>query len=177
MAKGNIFLVGMMGAGKTTLGRALARRLRREFADMDQVLVARTGVPVATIFDIEGEDGFRRRESCVLAELATREDLVVATGGGVVLSPSNREVMREHGTVVYLRARLESLWDRTRHDASRPLLKTPNPRATLADLLVAREPLYREVAHVTVDTGSQSASSLVGRVVAALRAHDASLVP
>jgi len=85
--------------------------------------------------------------------------------------------MRERGTVVYLRARLENLWDRTRHDASRPLLKTPNPRATLAELLVAREPLYREVAHVTVDTGSQSASSLVGRVVAALRAHDASLVP
>ena len=177
MAKGNIFLVGMMGAGKTTLGRALARRLRRDFTDMDQVLVDRTGVPVATIFDIEGEDGFRRRESCVLAELSELEGLVVATGGGVVLSPSNRNLMRERGTVVYLRARLENLWDRTRHDASRPLLKTPNPRATLAELLVAREPLYREVAHVTVDTGSQSASSLVGRVVVALRAHDASLVP
>jgi shikimate kinase len=97
MAKGNLFLVGMMGAGKTTLGRALAQRLGREFADTDKVLVERTGVPVATIFEIEGEEGFRRRESGVLAELAAREGLVVATGGGAVIAPENREVMRSHG--------------------------------------------------------------------------------
>jgi shikimate kinase len=177
MAKGNIFLVGMMGAGKTTLGRALAQRLRREFVDTDRVLVERTGVPVATIFEIEGEDGFRRRESAVLADLAVQEGLVVATGGGAVLSPANRSLMRDNGTVVYLRARIESLWERTRHDASRPLLATPDPRATLAEILAAREPLYREAAHVVVDTGSQSASTLAGRVVAALRAHDPDLVP
>jgi shikimate kinase len=177
MAKGNIFLVGMMGAGKTTLGRALAQRLRREFADTDRVLVERPGVPVATIFEIEGEDGFRRRESAVLADLAAQEGLVVATGGGAVLAPANRSLMRDSGTVVYLRARLESLWERTRHDSSRPLLATPNPRATLAELLAAREPLYREAAHVVVDTGAQSASTLAGRVVAALRAHDPDLVP
>lgn len=177
MAKGNIFLVGMMGAGKTTLGRALAHRLQREFADTDRVLVERTGVPVATIFEIEGEDGFRRRESALLAELAARDALVVATGGGAILAEANRALMREAGTVVYLRARLESLWQRTRHDSSRPLLATPDPYATLAELFARREPLYRETAHVIVDTGAQSASSLATRVVNALRDHDPSLAP
>jgi shikimate kinase len=173
MASGNIFLVGMMGAGKTTLGKALAQRLRRDFIDTDRILIERTGVPVATIFEIEGEEGFRRRESAVLAELADRPPSVIATGGGVVLAEANRRLMRESGTVVYLRARLESLWERTRHDASRPLLATPDPRARLAELLEEREPLYREAAHVVVDTGSQSASTLVNRVMAALRDHDA----
>jgi len=176
MAKGNIFLVGMMGAGKTTLGRALARKLGREFADTDRALVERTGVPVATIFEFEGEDGFRRREASLLVELAALEGLVIATGGGAVLSQANRELMRSRGTVVYLRARLENLWERTRHDTSRPLLSTPDPRATLADLLARREPLYREAAHVIVDTGSQSASSLTAKVIAALRNHDPELV-
>src|SRR5690242_17456114 len=115
---GNIFLVGMMGAGKTTLGKALARRLQREFVDTDKVLVERTGVTVATIFEIEGEESFRRRESAVIAELARREGLVVATGGGAILSAENRRVMRDNGTVVYLRAKIDSLWERTRQDAS-----------------------------------------------------------
>jgi shikimate kinase len=177
MTKGNLFLVGMMGSGKTTLGRALAQRLQREFADTDRVLVERTGVPVATIFEVEGEEGFRRRESAVLAELAARPGLVIATGGGAILLEANRTLMREQGTVIYLRARLESLWERTRHDSSRPLLQTPNPRARLAEILAEREPLYREAAHVTVDTGSQSASTLTNRVIAALRAQDAGAAP
>jgi shikimate kinase len=168
MANGTLFLVGMMGAGKTTLGKALAHRLGREFFDCDKVLVERTGVTVATIFEIEGEEGFRRRESSVLAELAQHPDCVIATGGGAVLLAENRALMRESGTVVYLRARLESLWERTRQDTTRPLLKTPDPRATLAELLEKRDPLYREVAQLTVDTGFQSASTLVTRVVAAL---------
>lgn len=168
----NIYLVGMMGAGKTTLGRALAQRLAREFVDSDRVLVERTGVPVATIFEIEGEEGFRRRESSVLAELCARRDCVIATGGGVILAEANRRLMRDTGTVVYLRARVESLWERTRHDSSRPLLATPDPKARLAQLLVERDPLYRETAHVVVDTGAQSAGTLVNRVVAALREHD-----
>jgi shikimate kinase len=172
MGRANIFLVGMMGSGKTTLGRALAQRLQLPFVDTDRLLVERTGVPVTTIFEIEGEEGFRKRESAVIAELAQGEGRVVATGGGAVLSAANRELMRAHGTVIYLRARLESLWERTRHDTTRPLLATPNPRATLADLLLARDPLYREAAHVVVDTGSQSANTLVGRVMAALRAHE-----
>ena len=174
MGGSNIFLIGMMGAGKTTIGRALARRLALEFADTDRELVERTGVSVATVFEIEGEEGFRRRESALLAELAARSGLVVATGGGAVLREANRELMRAHGTVVYLRARLDRLWERTRHDSSRPLLQTPDPRATLAQLLEAREPLYLACAHVVVDTGAQSAAALAGRVAAALRDHTGS---
>jgi shikimate kinase len=166
---GNIFLIGMMGAGKTTVGRALAGRMRRRFVDTDKVLVERTGVPIATIFEIEGEDGFRRRESAVLEEVSRDADRVIATGGGAVLAPGNRELMRARGTVVYLRARLESLWERTRHDTTRPLLATPDPLGTLAALLQAREPLYLEAAHLVVDTGAQSASTLVSRLVATLR--------
>jgi shikimate kinase len=172
MGHGNIFLVGMMGSGKTTLGRALAQRLRKPFADTDRVLVERTGVPVTTIFEIEGEEGFRRRESAVLAELAAGEDQVVATGGGAVLSAGNRAVMRSAGTVIYLRARIDHLWERTRHDTNRPLLATVDPRATLERILEARDPLYRDAAHVVVDTGTQSASTLVSRVVSALRRHE-----
>jgi shikimate kinase len=167
----NIFLVGMMGAGKTTLGKALAARLGREFVDTDRELVERTGVPVATIFEIEGEAGFRKRESALLAEMATRSGCVVATGGGAVLSADNRAVMRENGIVVYLRARLESLWERTRQDTARPLLATADPRQRLAELLADREPLYREAAHVVVDTGAQAASTVLTRLLEALREH------
>ncbi|HUL95080.1 MAG TPA: shikimate kinase [Usitatibacter sp.] len=177
MGHGNLFLVGMMGAGKTTLGKALARRTGREFVDTDRLLVERTGVPVATIFEIEGEAGFRRRESALLAEVAAGNDRVVATGGGIVLAPENRQVMRESGTVVYLHARIERLWERTRHDSSRPLLATPDPRATLASLAVQRDPLYREAAHVVVETGTQAARTLVERVLAALRAHEEPKAP
>jgi len=169
---GNVFLVGMMGAGKTTLGRALARRLGREFIDTDRLLVERTGVPVTTIFEIEGEDGFRKRESALLREVAARTGCVVATGGGAVLAAENRDAMRQAGTVIYLRARLESLWERLRHDATRPLLATADPRATLAAILAERDPLYREAAHLVVDTGAQAASTLVNRVVTALRRHE-----
>lgn len=165
---GNVYLVGMMGAGKTTLGKALAQKTGREFVDTDRLVVERTGVPVATVFEFEGEQGFRRRESAIIAELAQRSGCVVATGGGAILAEENRQAMRASGTVVYLRARLESLWERTRHDTSRPLLATADPRATLASLLEQRDPLYREAAHVIVDTGSQSAATLVGRVLGAL---------
>ena len=177
MGHGNLFLVGMMGAGKTTLGKALARRTGREFVDTDRLLVERTGVPVTTIFEIEGEPGFRRRESALLAEVAAHDDRVVATGGGIVLAEENRRVMRESGTVVYLHARLERLWERTRHDSSRPLLATPDPRGTLAALTEARDPLYRDAAHVVIETGSQSAKTLVDRVLAALRARESQGAP
>ena len=170
---GSIFLIGMMGAGKTTVGKALAARLHLPFVDTDRVLVDRTGVPVTTIFEIEGEEGFRRRESAVLHELAVEERSVVATGGGAVLREENRRTMRESGTVVYLRARVEHLWERLRHDTSRPLLATPDPRARLEALLAEREPLYRECAHVVVETGLQSAATLVARVAAALENHHA----
>jgi shikimate kinase len=169
---GNIFLVGMMGAGKTTLGRTLARRLQRDFVDTDRLLVERTGVPVATIFEIEGEDGFRKRESGLLAELAERDESVIATGGGAVLLEENRDLMRAHGIVIYLRARLDSLWQRTRNDTTRPLLATEDPRATLEHLLERRDPLYRAAAHIIVDTGAQSTSTLALRVMRALREHE-----
>ncbi|HEX4332865.1 MAG TPA: shikimate kinase [Usitatibacter sp.] len=173
MGRGNIFLVGMMGAGKTTIGRALARHLGREFVDSDRVLAERTGVPVATIFEIEGEEGFRRRECAVIVELAEGDGQIVATGGGSILAAENRLAMREAGTVVYLRARVDNLWERTRHDATRPLLATPDPRAKLQSLLVEREPLYRDAAHVVVETGSQSTQTVVKRVLAALAARAA----
>lgn len=172
MNNSSIFLVGMMGAGKTTIGRALAQRLGREFVDTDRVLVERTGVPVATIFEIEGEAAFRRRESAVLAEYGAQGGCVISTGGGAVLTPENRELMRRHGTVIYLRARIEHLWERTRHDTSRPLLATQDPRGTLSKLLVERDPLYREAAHLIVDTGAQSAATLVARVAGQLAAHE-----
>lgn len=166
---GHIYLVGMMGAGKTTVGKALARRLERRFIDTDKLLVERTGAPVATIFEVEGEAGFRRREAALLQELAHESDCVVATGGGAILDPANRGAMRESGTVVYLRARVDHLWERTRHDASRPLLANDDPRGTLERLLAQRDPLYREAAHVIVDTGSQSAATILQRVLDALQ--------
>lgn len=171
MDTGNIFLVGMMGAGKSTVGKALARRVGREFLDCDREIVERTGVPIATIFEIEGEEGFRRRESAVLADLAARRDVVVATGGGAVLAEENRRLMRERGTVVYLHATLDHLHERTRRDAVRPLLAKGDRRATLAALLEARDPLYREAAHLVVESGAPSAGVLAGRIAEALLAE------
>jgi shikimate kinase len=171
MDPGNVFLVGMMGAGKTTVGKALARRLGRTFVDCDKEIVDRTGVPVATIFEIEGEEGFRRRETAVLTELGGQRALVVATGGGAVLSAENRRVMRESGTVVYLHTALDQLVERTRRDTARPLLARGDRRATLAALLETRDPLYREAAHLVVESGTPSAGSLAGRIAEVLATH------
>lgn len=168
---GNIFLVGMPGAGKTTIGRTLAKRLDMTFADSDKELMARTGVSIATIFEIEGEAGFRVRESAALAELVQRDRLVLATGGGTVLAPENRRLLKENGTVIYLCATLEDLWQRTRRDLNRPLLQTEDPRATLETLLQTRDPLYREVAHLIVDTGTQSVARLTTDILARLDQH------
>jgi shikimate kinase len=168
---GNIFLVGMPGAGKTTIGRTLAKRLNMTFADSDKELMARTGVSIATIFEIEGEAGFRVRESVTLAELVQRDGLVLATGGGTVLAPVNRRLLKENATVIYLRATLEDLWQRTRRDVDRPLLQTEDPRATLETLLQTRDPLYREVAHLIVDTGTQSVARLTADILARLDQH------
>lgn len=168
---GNIFLVGMPGAGKTTIGRTLAKRLNMTFADSDKELMARTGVSIATIFEIEGEAGFRARESAALAELVQRDRLVLATGGGTVLAPENRRLLKENGTVIYLCATLEDLWQRTRRDVNRPLLQTEDPRATLETLLQTRDPLYREVAHLIVDTGTQSVARLTTDILARLDQH------
>lgn len=161
---GNIFLVGMMGAGKTSVGRVLAKRLNKIFYDSDHVIEERTGVKIPVIFEIEGEPGFRHRESAVLDELTALDDVVLATGGGAVLAQENRDRLRTRGTVVYLRASVKDLLNRTRHDKNRPLLQTADPRARLNELYEIRDPLYREVAHVTIDTGSQSLTTLVNRL-------------
>jgi len=160
-ANQNIYLVGLMGAGKTTVGRQLARRLGRPFFDSDHEIVARTGVPIPTIFEIEGEEGFRRRESQTIAELAQSRDIVLATGGGAVLRPENRQCLRESGWVVYLNVPPAQLHERTRHDRSRPLLLVDNPLAKLEELHKIRDPLYREAAHYVVDGGRLVASGIV----------------
>lgn len=163
-AGGNIFLVGLMGAGKTSVGKLLARRLGKTFFDCDQEIERATGVRIPVIFEIEGEAGFRVRERRMLAELTQRSDAVLATGGGAVLAAENRAALRQHGTVVYLCASPQDLWRRTKHDRNRPLLQTPNPLAKLTELFSERDPLYREVAHLTIDTGNQTVSALAMRL-------------
>jgi len=165
----NICLVGMMGAGKTTVGRQLAKRLGRRFVDADHEIEARTGVRIPTIFEIEGEAGFRRREAEAIDALTREHGLVLATGGGAVLDPSNRRRLKESGLVVYLRVLPLLLYERTRHDRNRPLLQVADPLATLEELFAQRDPLYREVADVVIDTSSGGVGSLVRRVEQELR--------
>jgi shikimate kinase len=154
----------MPGAGKTTVGRQLARRLQRNFIDADHEIEARTGVRIPLIFDIEGELGFRDREAKVIAEFATRKDLVVATGGGAVLRPENRAAMRQGGTVIYLNATPELLYERTKLDPNRPLLQVEDPRRKLDELFAQRDPLYRDVADIVVNSLGGSIGQLVRQV-------------
>lgn len=161
---GNIFLVGLMGAGKTSVGKVIARRLGKTFYDSDHEVERATGVKVPVIFDIEGEAGFRARETKALAELVQRADIVLATGGGAVLSAANRELLAAHGIVVYLRATAADLWDRTRHDKNRPLLRIGDPLTRLQELYAERDPLYRAAANIVVDTGDQSLISLAHKL-------------
>ena len=161
---GNFFLVGLMGAGKTTVGRALARLTGKRFLDSDHEIEARTGVRVPVIFEIEGEAGFRAREAEVIDELTRLDDIVLATGGGVVMNPVNRECLKRSGLVIYLRANVDDLYLRTCHDKNRPLLQTANPKAKLQELYEIRDPLYREVADLVIDTSSQSVHQLINRL-------------
>lgn len=167
-----VFLVGMMGAGKTTIGRSLAKELGRGFVDLDQALEARCGVPVAVIFDIEGEAGFRKRETQLLEEFSRRPGIVLATGGGAVLADENRSYLKDRGTVVYLRAEAEELYRRLARDKQRPLLQTADPKARLTELLALRTPLYEEVAHLAFDTGTLPVAQAVLRLVTQLKAYE-----
>lgn len=158
----------MMGAGKTTVGRLLARRLKRAFYDSDHEIERRCGVRIPLIFDIEGEAGFRAREAQVIGDLCTLQGIVLATGGGAVLAEENRRRLAAHGRVIYLHARPGHLWQRVRHDRNRPLLATPDPQKRLADLYAERDPLYREAADIVLDTGKQSVQSLARDLLASL---------
>jgi len=162
---GNLILVGMMGSGKTTMGRVLARHLDKEFVDSDEEIIKRTGVTVPHIFDVEGEAGFRQREVAAIRELAGRDNMVLATGGGAVLNGDNRAILKQNGIVIYLKANAHDLWQRTRHDRNRPLLQTENPYARLVELFQQRDPLYRQVSDIVVQSGKQSAHSLMLRLV------------
>jgi len=171
-----IFLVGMMGAGKSTVGRLLARRCGFDFIDCDRELEARSGVSIATIFELEGEESFRRREAALIDELTQRPRTVLATGGGAILSAENRRHLRDRGLVVYLRASVDEIQRRTQKDRARPLLQTSDRRARIAQLLAEREALYEEIADVTVQSSAGNPNRLVGklledeRVAAVLRA-------
>lgn len=157
----NIYLVGLMGAGKTTLGKQLARRLDKPFYDSDHDIEERTGVRIPVIFEIEGEAGFRAREVDAIERLTALDNIVLATGGGVVINPLNRERLSSRGYVVYLHAQPQDLWQRMRHDKSRPLLRTADPLAKLKELYAARDPLYRATADLVMDTGRQSVVTLL----------------
>jgi shikimate kinase len=153
-----------MGAGKTTIGRRLAKSLHRKFVDADQELERRTGASVALIFDVEGESGFRERESRVIAELTQLDDVVLATGGGAILDPDNRAVLTTRGFVVYLHATVEKLIQRTRRDSSRPLLMTDDPTTRMRELLEQRDSIYRTVADLVIDTGKLNLSEVVKEI-------------
>ncbi len=165
LQSGNLILVGMMGSGKTTIGRVLARHLGKAFVDSDDEIQNRTGVTISHIFDIEGEAGFRQRETSAIYDLIWRDNMVLATGGGAVLEERNREMLRQNGIVIYLRASVHDLWQRMRHDRSRPLLQTENPHAKLTELYHQRDPLYQQVADIVIRSGKQSAHTLMLHLV------------
>ncbi|MBK5102634.1 MAG: shikimate kinase [Burkholderiales bacterium] len=158
-----------MGAGKTTVGRQLAAELAKAFHDTDHEVERRTGVKISLVFEIEGEAGFRLREKQVVDQLTQLANVVLATGGGAVLDADNRKCLVDRGVVVYLHGLAKDLWHRTRHDKSRPLLQGADPLAKLQCLYEQRDPLYREVADIVVDTGRQSARALLHQLLPQLR--------
>ncbi len=160
-----------MGAGKTTVGRALAKKLDKQFIDSDHEIELRTGASIPLIFEIEGEEGFRQREAEVIRDLTARQDIVLATGGGAILRQENRECLRSRGVVIYLRASVSSILQRTAHDKNRPLLQTPDPRKRIEELARAREPLYCEVADFIIETGRPNVQLLVQTILTQLEQH------
>ena len=160
-----------MGAGKTTMGRQLAKKLHLDFFDSDRVIEERTGATIPLIFELEGEAGFRQREQLVIDELTQKTNIVLATGGGAVLRAENRQHLKSRGTVIYLHSDIAHLMERIRHDKNRPLLQTPDPEAKLRELMKQREPLYRESAHITINTGDVSIRAAIQAILDRLKNH------
>ena len=170
-APGNLFLVGPMGAGKSTIGRQLARALHMPFHDSDRELEGRTGVDIPLIFELEGEAGFRARERRMLEQLTALEGVVLATGGGAVLDPANRALLADRGRVIYLHTSVDQQLQRTARDRNRPLLQSADPQARLGALMREREPLYREIADLVVETDGRTVREVVREIVGRLKAQ------
>jgi shikimate kinase len=167
----NIYLIGLMGAGKSTAGRLLAQVLGREFYDSDDEIVKRTGASIPTIFEIEGEAGFREREQRMIAELCAKNDVVLGTGGGAILREANREALKKTGWVVYLSTSPERLINRTRHDKNRPLLQTADPLSVLTQLYQVRHPIYENLADIVITTGAGHVTHVVAHIIEQLIAR------
>ncbi|AGO16608.1 shikimate kinase AroK [Glaesserella parasuis] len=163
--KRNIFLIGPMGAGKSTIGRQLAQMLNMDFLDSDAVIEERAGADIDWIFDIEGETGFRKREERIINELTQSQGLVLSTGGGSVLSKDNRNVLSARGIVVYLETTVDKQFERTQRDKKRPLLQTEDPYQTLVELAKIRNPLYEEIADIILQTDEQSAKVVATQII------------
>jgi shikimate kinase len=170
----SVFLVGLPGSGKSTVGRQLARRLNRDFYDSDHVLEKNLGCSIREYFEQAGEQAFRDREEATIAELARLPGIVLSTGGGTPLRASNRQVLREHGWVVYLKSNPDDIFRRLRHDKTRPLLQVDDPLARLKELHRVRDPLYREAAHHIMETGRPSVASVVSHVAMQLEQQELS---
>lgn len=161
----NIFLVGPMGAGKSTIGRTLAKELKLAFYDSDEVIEERAGASVAWIYDIEGEEGFRRREQRVIDELTQKHNIVLATGGGVVMTTENRNALAARGTVIYLKTSLQQQYERTKRDTKRPQLQTKDLEARLELLRKEREPYYEELADMTFETDKLTVKAVANHII------------
>ena len=162
----NIFLIGPMGAGKSTIGRTLAKELKLEFYDSDEVIEERTGADISWIYDVEGEEGFRRREQKVIEELTQKSNIVLATGGGVIMTPENRNALAGRGTVIYLKTSLQQQYERTKRDSpKRPMLQTPDLEGRLEMLRDEREPLYEDLAEVSFDTDKLTVKAVANNII------------
>ncbi|MEA1890392.1 MAG: shikimate kinase AroK [Pseudomonadota bacterium] len=160
----NIFLVGPMGVGKTTIGSHLARKLKYDFVDSDTEIEKRTGASISLIFDIEGEEGFRKREAQMIEALTQKRHIVLSTGGGSVLDEISRQNLRSKGYVVYLKASVEILYERLKKSRNRPLMETDDKKKVIEDLLAEREPLYLAVADITIATDGRSAQDVAREI-------------
>ena len=170
--KGNIILIGPMGSGKTSTGRMLAKEMGYAFADTDEEVTKRTGVSIAYIFDVEGEEGFRKRECLALKEcLNNNNNMILSTGGGIVLSKENRDLLQDSGTVVYLQASIRSQVKRTASTNNRPLLQNKDPEETLEKLMLTRAPLYEEIADITIMTDNKSLQEMSKEIQRAINEH------